>query len=180
MNTRDLVYIALFAAIVAALGLVPLIPLPFLPVPITAQTLGVMLAGSILGAKRGALALLTFTALVAAGLPLMPGFRGGLGILLGPSGGFILAWWLGAAVIGWQVERRWASISWLEMFLFNVVGGIVVIYMLGIPWMSVVADLDLIEAAALSAAYIPGDLIKAAVAATIAMTLKRAYPLIQR
>ena len=180
MTTRDLVYIALFAAIVAALALVPPIPVPLLPVPITAQTFGVMLAGSILGARRGALALLTFTVLVAVGLPLLPGGRGGMSVILGPTGGFILAWWLGAAVIGWLVERRWARITWLEMFLFNIVGGIVVIYLVGIPWVSVVADVSLVDATIGSAAFIPGDLVKAALAATIAMTLKRAYPLIGR
>ena len=180
MTTRDLVYIALFAAIVAALALVPPIPVPLVPVPITAQTLGVMLAGSILGARRAALAMLTFTVLVAAGLPLLAGGRGGLATILGPTGGFLLAWWLGAAVIGWLVERRWARITWLEMFLINALGGIVVIYLVGIPWLSVFANISLAEAATGSAAFVPGDLIKAALAATIAMTLKRSYPLINR
>ena len=179
MTTRDLVYIALFAAIVAALALVPPIPVPLVPVPITAQTFGVMLAGSILGARRGALALLTFTVLVAVGLPLLPGGGGGLGRLLGPSGGFILAWWIAAGVIGWLVELRWRRINWLEMFLINAFGGIVVIYLVGIPWLAVVADLTLVEAAVGSAAFIPGDLIKAALAATIAMIIKRSYPLIR-
>ena len=53
LTTRDMVHIALFAAIMAALGLLPPIPVGFIPVPITAQSMGVMLAGSILGAKRG-------------------------------------------------------------------------------------------------------------------------------
>ncbi|MEL6321465.1 MAG: biotin transporter BioY, partial [Cyanobacteria bacterium J06626_14] len=75
MTTRDLVYIAVFAALVAALGLIPPIPLPFIPVPITAQSLGVMLAGAILGARRGACALLLFLVLVAIGFPLLSGGR---------------------------------------------------------------------------------------------------------
>jgi biotin transport system substrate-specific component len=56
VSTRDIVYIALFAALMAAINLVPAIQIGFLPVPITAQTLGVMLAGSLIGAKRGGLA----------------------------------------------------------------------------------------------------------------------------
>ena len=78
MNTRDLVLIALFAAIVVVLGLIPPITLGFIPVPITAQSMGVMLAGCILGAKRGALAFLLFLLLVIIGLPVLSGGRGGL------------------------------------------------------------------------------------------------------
>ncbi|MFZ0157482.1 MAG: biotin transporter BioY, partial [Kineosporiaceae bacterium] len=69
MSSRDLALVAVFAALIAALGLAGVI-YPFgSVVPITAQTLGVMLAGSILGARRGVLAVLTFLVLVAAGLP---------------------------------------------------------------------------------------------------------------
>ena len=74
---RNMTRIALFAALIAALGLIPSLTLAF-GVPITAQSMGVMLAGAILGAKRGALAVLLFMALVALGLPLLAGGRGGL------------------------------------------------------------------------------------------------------
>jgi biotin transport system substrate-specific component len=100
MKSRDLAYIALFAAIVAALGLLPPVPVPGIPVPITAQTLGVMLAGSVLGARRGGLALLVFLAVVAVGLPVLSGGRGGLGVFVGPSAGFLYSWPLAAFVIG--------------------------------------------------------------------------------
>lgn len=89
MNTRDLVLVALFTAIIVVLGLVPPITLGFIPVPITAQSMGVMLAGCIIGAKRGALAFLLLVLLVAIGLPVLSGGRGGLAVLAGPSGGFI-------------------------------------------------------------------------------------------
>src|SRR5690625_7350257 len=75
MKLQDMMYISLFAAIVGVLGFIPPIPLPFSPVPITAQTLGVMLAGGILGARRGGLSLLLFIALVAIGTPLLTGGR---------------------------------------------------------------------------------------------------------
>ena len=71
MTTRDIVLVALFAAIIVVLGLLPPITLGFIPVPITAQTLGVMLAGCILGAKRGAAAVLLVLLLVAIGLPVL-------------------------------------------------------------------------------------------------------------
>ena len=82
MKTRDLAYIALFAALTAVLGLVPTIPIG--PVPITVQNLGLMLAGSILGARRGLLSQLLFLVLVAVGLPVLGG-SGGLVCLVNLS-----------------------------------------------------------------------------------------------
>ncbi|MFN7599597.1 MAG: biotin transporter BioY, partial [Cereibacter sp.] len=83
---RSLTHIALFAALIAVLGLVPQITLA-VGVPITAQSLGIMLCGTVLGARRGALAVVLFLVLVAAGLPLLSGGRGGLGVFAGPSAG---------------------------------------------------------------------------------------------
>ena len=97
---RNITLIALFAALIAALGLVPKFDLAS-GVPITAQSMGVMLAGTILGARRGALAVLLVLFLVALGLPLLAGGRGGLGVFAGPTVGFL---------IGWPVAR-WTSIA---------------------------------------------------------------------
>ena len=101
---RNLTHIALFAALIAVLGLVPKIDL-ISGVPITAQSLGIMLCGTVLGAKRGALAVLLFLALVAVGLPLLSGGRGGLGVFAGPSVGYLVGFPVAAFVTGWLVER---------------------------------------------------------------------------
>ena len=178
MKTRDLVHVALFAALVAALGLLPPFPLPWLPVPITAQTLGVMLAGSTLGARKAGLALGLFHLLVAAGLPLLAGGNGGLAVYPGPTGGFFVGWLPAAFLIGWLTERAWASLSVPLAFAINVLGGIVVLYAVGIPWLAVVAKLPLAKAALGALVFVPGDLVKAAIAASTAVTLKRAWPLI--
>ena len=85
LPTRNTVYVAVFAAMIAAMGLVPPITLGVIPVPITLQTLGVMLAGAMLGPWRGSLASLVVIVLSVAGLPLLAGGRGGLGVLLGPN-----------------------------------------------------------------------------------------------
>lgn len=179
MNTRDMVYVALFTAIVAVLGLFPPIVLPVVGVPITAQSLGVMVAGSVLGARRGGLALLLFLILVAAGVPILAGGRGGFGVLLGPSGGFLFSWPIAAFLIGLMVGRFWHRLNIGIAFLINVVGGILFVYACGIPWVAAVAEIGLDKAFMGSLGFIPGDLIKAAIAALVCVTLKRAYPIIE-
>lgn len=176
MTTKDTVYIALFAALTAALGLMP--PLHFagaaLP-PISAQSMGVMLAGAALGAKRGGLALLLFIALVAIGLPLLSGGRGGFGVLLGTSGGFLLSWPICAAVIGYLAERDHEGGA-LKLGVYIALGGIVLMYAVGIPWMAFIGKLGMAKSLSIMVAYIPGDLIKVVVAAILAENLRKAYP----
>ncbi|WNV76895.1 biotin transporter BioY [Geodermatophilus sp. DSM 44513] len=179
MKTRDLAYVALFAAVVAVLGTIPAIPVG--PVPITAQTLGVMLAGAVLGARRGFLAVLVFLVLVAVGLPLLSGGRGGLAPFVGTSAGYLYSWPVAAFVIGWLTERTWHRYDVLRGTLVNVVGGIVVIYAVGVPVLKAVAGLSWGQALAGGALpFIPGDLVKAVVAAAIADVVRRSYPIIER
>jgi biotin transport system substrate-specific component len=179
VKTKDLAYIALFAAITAVLGLVPAIQIG--PVPITAQTLGVMLAGAILGAKRGFLALLLFLLLVAIGLPVLPGGGGGLAVFAGATAGYLFSWPIAAFVVGLLTERFWARYNLVWGVLANVVGGIVVVYAIGVPVLHVVTALPWSEALWLGAAvFIPGDLIKAVIAAAIAVQVRRSYPVIER
>lgn len=175
-TTRDLTYIALFAALVAALGLFPQISVG--PVPITAQTLGVMLAGAVLGARRAGLALLVFVVLVAVGMPVLAGGRGGLGIFAGVSGGFVLSWPIAAFVVGWLTERWWHSYTVVRGVAANIVGGILVVYAIGIPHWALLGDLGLVGAATSSAVFLPGDVIKAVLAAMAAVGVRRAYPVI--
>jgi biotin transport system substrate-specific component len=179
MRSKDLAYVALFAALTAALGLVPPIDVAFVPVPITAQTLGVMLAGAVLGARRAGLALLVFVVLVVVGLPVLAGGRGGLGVLLGPSGGFILSWPIAAFVTGLVTEQLWRRYNVVFGIVANLIGGVVVVYLIGIPWLAVVGDLGT-EAFTGSMVFLPGDTIKAVLAAVVAVSVRRAYPLIER
>ncbi|XVQ07681.1 biotin transporter BioY [Spirillospora sp. CA-255316] len=173
---QDLALIALFAAVIAVLGLPGAIPVLGSPVPVTAQTLGVMLAPSILGARRGALAIIAFLALVAAGLPLLSGGRGGLSVLAGPTAGYLVGWVFGAYVTGLLVDRVLPRYRFWTGFVSNVVGGIAVIYAFGIPvtaW-----RIGSWELATLWSAiqYLPGDMVKAVLAAAVAAGVHRAYP----
>lgn len=179
MTTRDLVHIAVFAAIIGALGLLPPIAVPLSPVPITAQTMGVMLAGAVLGARRGTLAVLLFAALVVAGMPILSGGRGGIGVFAGPTAGFFIAFPVAAFVIGWCVDRVWTRLNLVYAFAANVVGGIGVIYLFGIPMLAFIARMPMDKAALACLAFVPGDLIKAGAAAAIAVAVKRGYPAVR-
>ena len=179
MKTKDLAYVALFAAITAVLGLVPAIQVG--PVPITAQTLGVMLAGAVLGARRGFLSQLLFLVLVAIGLPLLSSGTGGLAVFAGPTAGYLISWPIAAFVVGLLTERTWARYDLARGVLANVVGGILVIYAIGVPVLAAVADLSP-RAAIVSGAlpFLIGDGIKAVLAAAIAVQVRRSYPVIER
>ena len=130
-----------------------------------------------LGARRGALAVLTFLALVAAGLPLLSGGRGGLAVFVGPSAGYLVGFVAGAFVIGWLVQRRLPVYPLWWGGLANVVGGIVVVYLVGIPVQALVLGTDGVVATAIAAvAFLPGDLLKAVVATAVAAAVHRAVP----
>ena len=101
---KNIVYVALFAGLIAALGLLPKLTLVS-GIPITAQSLGVMLCGVILGSKRGALAVLLFLSLVALGLPLLAGGRGGLGVFTTPWAGFLFGFPIAAFTTGYLMEK---------------------------------------------------------------------------
>lgn len=175
-SSRDLALIAIFAGIVAALGIVPAFTPPGFAVPITAQSLGVMLAGSVLGARRGGLSLVLFLVLVAVGLPLLAGGRGGLGVFAGPSAGFLLAWPVAAYIVGWLSERAGTTYKLHWGIVANLVGGIVVVYVGGIVGMAVVLGLSIPAAAVATWIYVPGDAVKVVIAALVARGVHAAYP----
>lgn len=172
---RKIALIALFAALIAVLGLIPKITLAF-GVPITAQSLGVMLCGTVLGARRGALAVLLFLALVAMGLPLLAGGRGGLGIFAGPTVGFLIGYPIAAFVTGFIVERWAAAPIGLVASVASIIGGVFVLYVFGIIGMAVVLGKTFTESALLVTAFIPGDVLKAVLAGVVTATLAKARP----
>lgn len=171
---RNLTHIALFAALIAILGLVPKIDLAG-GVPITAQSLGIMLCGTVLGARRGALAVLLFLALVALGLPLLSGGRGGLGVFAGPSVGYLVGFPLAALTAGWVVQRTTLPLG-IAATAGAVIGGIGVLYIFGIAGMALVLGKSLPEAAFLGMAFLPGDILKAVLAGLVTRSLAQMRP----
>lgn len=163
------------AALIGALGLVPPIFLPLLPgVPITAQNLGVMLAGLLLGARGGAAASALFAFVVLLGAPLLTGGRGGLGVLAGPTVGFFLGFIPGAFVTGWLAERLKLA-PLVSSLVAAFVGGVLVLYACGIPALAAVAGLSLKQAMLGSAIFLPGDTLKSVAAAVLASTVLKAW-----
>lgn len=157
------------AGIVALLAQVT-IPLPL--VPITGQTLGVILVGAALGSRRGATALLTYLLVGLAGAPVFAEFMGGPASVLSPSFGFILGFVPAAFVAGWFAERAWDRKPLLAMAGF--VAASVVPFLLGVPYLAMIlnavmgAELGLggILAAGVWP-FVAGGLVKAGIAAVL-------------
>ncbi|MGL6210988.1 MAG: biotin transporter BioY [Paracoccaceae bacterium] len=171
---RTLTRIALFAALIAALGLVPRFEI-YPGLGITAQSMGVMLCGTILGARAGGLAALLFVALLTLGLPIWAGGFGGLGIYATPKVGFVLGFPVAAFVAGWVMERMRGQVP-VAAFVASVAGGMGALYACGVPGMAWGLGKTLPEAATIALAFIPGDLIKAVLAAMITQAIAKARP----
>lgn len=178
MKIREITYVALFAAIMGALGLVPPIMLSFTPVPITLQTLGVLLAGGILGARLGATSIVVFLLIVAAGMPLLSGGRGGIGVFFGPSAGYLLAYPITAFCIGY-LQSRFRTIRIRNYLLTNLTVGIFLMYLIGIPVQAFMMDISVVHTIKISLVYLPGDIIKATLASILVYRLLK-YPVFQK
>ncbi|BAS28854.1 biotin synthase [Limnochorda pilosa] len=166
---------ALFAALTAALAHVSL-PLPFSPVPLTGQTFGLMLSGLLLGARWGALAQGAYLLMGASGLPVFAGGAAGLGVLAGPTGGYLLGHVVGAFVVGW-VAQRLPGAGRIRAVAAALAGGVGVVYALGVLQLALVTGMGW-KAALLAGAlpFLPGDVLKALVAALAAERLTAAVP----
>ena len=182
-NATDLGLIAVFAALVAASALVAAVPVGGLGVPITVQTLAVMLTGLALGPGRAFAAVGLYVLLGLAGLPIFSGGRSGLGVLAGPSAGYILGFLLAATTVGWLtvvVLRRTATrtgrLRSILLFAAAMVSSIVFVHGLGVLGMMVNARLDFSKAFLADLAFYPGDIIKNILAVSIVLALHRAFP----
>lgn len=177
----DVALIAVFAGVIAGLTLAPAIPVGPLGVPITLQTLGVALAGMILGPWRGSLAVLLYLVLGFAGLPIFAQGSGGLGVLARPSIGFLLAFPISALLVGLVARAvlRRATAPGLRLVGLvgaGLVGSYVAVYPLGIAGMHLVGGLEWGAALAANLVYLPGDLVKNVIAAVVAVAVHRAFP----
>ena len=177
----DLALVVAATALVAALAQVAI---PLWPVPITGQTLAVLLVGAGLGAARGAAALALYAILGGIGLPIYSDAASGWSVLLGPTGGYILGFIAAAGIVGWAAERSWDR-GWYKPII-TFVGGSLIVFAIGLPWLAVsLGQLGLPNdmQSVLIAGFYPfliGGLIKAAIAAALLPALWAAADRSQR
>lgn len=175
-TTTDIALVAVFAALIAAFSVTPAIPVG--PVPITLQTLAVVLTGLVLGPWRGMLATLLYLAVGFAGLPVFAGGSAGLAVLGKPSVGYLLAFPLGAMVAG-AIARLFAGWRGARQYLGFFLAGLaasLVIHALGIVGLMAVAKMPLDKAFLTDLIFWPGDIAKMFAAAAIAVAVHRAFP----
>lgn len=186
MEAARIARIAVLCALVAALGLTPALTVPGIAVPVTAQTLGVMLAGLMLVPIEAFSALLLFIGLVAAGLPLLSGGRGGLAVFSSPSAGFVIGFPAAALAVSLIAlvlrhamgNRRHPALTVGGGFLACIVGGVGVLYAIGVPVGAAITDSSVSGFLRASWVFLPGDLVKAAVASVVAAAAFRAAPML--
>jgi len=157
----DVVLVVAGAALVTVLAQVAI---PLWPVPITGQTLAVLLVGSTLGAVRGAISMVLYALLGLVGLPIFSDGSHGAGVLFGATGGYIVGFIISAALVGWLAERQWDRKILKAIVTF--VAGSVVVFAVGLPWLAVVLHTDLPTTLQYGLyPFILGGIIKAAIAA---------------
>ena len=171
--TVDLALVVGGAALTAALAQVAI---PLWPVPITGQTLAVLLVGSSLGAARGALSMVLYALVGALGAPIFSEASSGTGVLFGATGGYIVGFVLAAAFTGWLAQRRWERGLVRGMLAF--VAGSAVVFLVGLPWLQVSLGLTWPQTLAAGLTpFIVGGVVKAVIAALV---LRGAWALVGR
>ncbi|MCL6594416.1 MAG: biotin transporter BioY [Alicyclobacillus sp.] len=177
VTVRGVVFSALFAALLVVSSYAR-IDLGFTPVPMTLETLVVMLAGALLGARYGFLSMLLVLVLLACGLPLLGG-RGGWSLFFGPSGGYVVSWPLASLFLGWlgTYVRGTGLRAYISWFILAELFGTGWVYLVGVPWLAAVKHYDLTRAL-LEGCYpfLPGDTLKAVVTAVVAVPLRAQFP----
>lgn len=170
LKTKDFMYSSIFAAVISVLGYI-VFPLPFSPVPVTGQSLGIMLAGCLLTTRQAMLAVGTFLMLGVVGLPVFAGGTAGIGVIAGPRGGYLIGFFIGAIIIS-LIKKKFKKIPGL--IFANFIGGVVIVYFFGVLWLNWTTGMGLSAAFAGGALpFIPGDLFKVVVASIIAFKVNK-------
>jgi len=176
LTVRGVVFSALFAALLVVFSF---LRIDVGPVPIVLENIVVFLAGALLGPLYGFFSMLLVVVLVAAGLPLLAG-SGGIALLLGPSGGYVVAWPLAALLIGLVVPRlRGNAVGvFIKAFIWMELFGVLVVDAIGAPWLMHVLHYS-VQKTLVSGFYLflPGDTIKALIVTVIWMAVRQVYPL---
>ncbi len=174
-SIHRLVWIALMAALTAVGGIIS-VPIPFSPVPVTLQTMFVLLAGLILGPRGGMAAVLLYMAAGCLGLPIFAGGKAGLAVFLGPTGGFLLGFLPGAALCGLAAASPPRPFA---LVLAICAASTALTLLLGSMQLSMLMDISFAKALALGALpFLPGGAAKCLAAAAVHrfLTARRLAP----
>lgn len=177
-TTTDLALIATFAALIAVCAVSAALPFGVNGVPVTLQLFGIFLAGAVLGARRGFLAVVLYLVVGAAGLPIFAGGTSGLTPFSGPTGGYLIAFPFAALIVGLAVERarrRNVAVTAGVVLAGGVVAEVVV-WIVGATGIALYADTPWGTTTTSSFLYVPADLVKLAAAAVVAAAVHRAFP----
>ncbi|NLG67872.1 MAG: biotin transporter BioY [Actinobacteria bacterium] len=165
------------AAVLSLLSLVA-IPLPISPVPFTLQTLGVYVAAGLLGPRWGTAAVAVYLLVGVAGLPVFAGGEAGVGVLLGPKGGYLMAFLPAASLVGLasrQLRDSRGSPKSVGLLVAGLMGAAVVIYALGAGWLAMVTGLGATQVIVVGVVpFVPGDAVKLVAAAILIPAVARA------
>lgn len=170
IEVQRLTRMALLLAIVIVLGLIPAIPIGIIPVPLTVQNIGILLIGLLLSPFEAFLTTGVFLLLALIGLPILTGLRGGMAVFIGPTGGYLLGYWIGAVLLAWWSKKY--RHEWFLLFAKIAIVAVLIIDLFGSMGFAVNMHIPLIRAVALNSLLIPGDILKAILVATIAYKLK--------
>ncbi|WP_282936480.1 biotin transporter BioY [Paenibacillus sp. RC67] len=177
ITTRGMAFSALFGALLVVSSYLN-IHLGFTPIPISLENLVVMLTGAILGPLYGFISVALVVILTLLGIPLLHG-SGGFALLLGPTGGFIWAYPFAALLIGLLVKRvkGRGPLTFVFTFLILELIGSLFLYLPGVPWLAHKAGVSLQKAMVMGCyPYLPGDAVKAALAAIILVPIRQVFP----
>lgn len=170
MKTKRLILCALFAALTAVCSMIS-VPLPFTPVPINLATLSVFLAGGLLGSRDGAVSQAVYVILGAAGVPVFHSFTGGLGILTGPTGGYIVGYVAAAWLTGFCIERLGHRV---HKYAVSMAIGMAVCYALGTLWFIYITSTGPGAAMMMCVVpFLPGDALKILAASILVSRLHK-------
>lgn len=181
-TTTDLALIATFAALIAVCAVSAAIPFGVNGVDLTLQLFAIFLAGAVLGARRGFLAVALYLAVGAAGLPIFSGGSSGVAPFTGVTAGYLWAFPFAALIVGLVVERVHRSNVAVTAGVV-VAGGVVaevVVWIAGATGISLYADTPWWATVKSSFVYVPADLVKLVVAAVVAAAVHRAFPALLR
>lgn len=177
MKTKDLTQIALMTALIIALGMFPGIPVLLIPVPIVLQNFGIMLAGILLGGKKGTFSVLIFMLLVMVGLPFLSGFQGGLAVFVGPTAGYLFAWIFTPMLIALINNLISKYTPWKNNFgsllIATLFTSIIFTYVLAILLLSWQSHISILNAFYANFLFIPGDILKSVIAVFLAQRLNK-------